>query len=154
MGMLSIMTERIDRPTHRARQLRNNATDAERRLWGHLSRRQLGGYKFSRQMPVGPFICDFLCREKGLVVELDGGQHAECSADARRTAYLRSQGLSVLRFWNNEVTGNSAGVLTTIIAELERLPSWPGRSHPQPLPQAGGETSQPASFPIPRTRPC
>ena len=64
-----------ERPTRTAQKLRNTATDAEKKLWTHLSRRQLNGFKFSRQMPVGPYICDFMCREAKLVVELDGGQH-------------------------------------------------------------------------------
>ena len=81
------------RSTKRAQQLRNNATDAERFLWRHLRGRQLDGFKFSRQMPVGPFICDFMCRERHLVVELDGGQHAENATDMRRTAFL-DRGLS------------------------------------------------------------
>jgi very-short-patch-repair endonuclease len=135
------MYERLDRPTKRARQLRNNATDAERKLWSHLSHRQLGGHKFSRERPIGPFICDFLCRERGLVIEVDGGQHSESNADLPRTTFLRSEGLTILRFWNDEVLTNMDGVLTTILASLERLPAWTGRSNPQPLPQAGGEQS-------------
>jgi very-short-patch-repair endonuclease len=131
------MQERLERPTRRARELRNNATDAERKLWLHLSRRQLGGHKFSRQMPVGPFVCDFLCRERGLVVEVDGGQHAKSVADARRTAYLRSRGLIVIRFWNNDVLGNTDGVLAIILAQLEGLPSW-DQSSPPPTPPASG----------------
>lgn len=131
------MSERIVRPTRRAQQLRNNATDAERHLWSHLSRRQLGGHKFSRQMPVGPFICDFLCRERGLVIEVDGGQHAKSEADAHRTAFLETEGLTILRFWNNEVLANMDGVLITILAKLDQLPSWAGRA--LPLPQAEGE---------------
>jgi very-short-patch-repair endonuclease len=124
------------RQTKRAQELRNNATDAERRLWSRLRRRQLGGFKFSRQMSVGPFVCDFLCRERGLVVELDGGQHAEQeSQDSRRTAFLNQDGLKVLRFWNNEVLENMNGVLETILAELEQLPAKFTRS---PLPFAGG----------------
>ncbi len=141
------MTERIDRPTRRAQQLRSNATDAERRLWGHLSRRQLGGFKFSRQMPIGPFICDFLCRERDLVVELDGGQHAESANDVQRTAYLRAKGLTVLRFWNNDVMANTGGVLETILAALRRQPARFARTHPQPLPQAGGEIEAPSPSP-------
>jgi very-short-patch-repair endonuclease len=135
------MYERLDRPTKRARQLRNNATDAERKLWSHLSHRQLGGHKFSRQRPIGPFICDFLCRERGLVIEVGGGQHSESNADLPRTTFLWSEGLTILRFWNDEVLTNMDGVLTTILASLERLPAWTGRSNPQPLPQAGGEQS-------------
>ena len=114
-----IMPQFRPRPTKRAQHLRNNATDAERRLWRHLSRRRLGGHKFSRQMAVGPFICDFLCRERGLVVELDGGQHADRTVeDATRTAFLERNGLTVLRFWNNDVLGNLEGVLITIQAAL------------------------------------
>ncbi len=91
------------RPTKRAQQLRNNPTDTERMLWRHLSSRQLNGSKFSRQMPVGPYICDFLSRECHLVVEVDGGQHADSDHDAVRTAYLESQGYRVIRLWNNDV---------------------------------------------------
>jgi very-short-patch-repair endonuclease len=107
------------RPTNRAQQLRNNATEAERRLWRHLSRRQLGGFKFSRQMPVGPFVCDFLCRERKLIVEVDGGQHSESMRDVSRTAYLEAQGYQVIRFWNNDVLGNVEGVLQIISASLK-----------------------------------
>jgi very-short-patch-repair endonuclease len=125
------------RPTKRARELRNNATDAERRLWARLRHRQLGGFKFSRQMDVGPFICDFLCRERGLVVELDGGQHADRAAeDERRTAFLNGEGLTVLRFWNNDVFDNVDGVLQAILLKLEQLP--PKFERP-PLPLAGGD---------------
>jgi very-short-patch-repair endonuclease len=99
------MPEFRPRRTNRAQKLRNNATDAERMLWQHLSRRQLEGFKFSRQIPVGPFICDFMCRERKLIVELDGGQHAENNRDVARTAFLEAQGYRVLRFWNNEVLG-------------------------------------------------
>lgn len=128
------------RPTNRAQQLRNNATDAERRLWRRLCRRQLGGYKFSRQMPVGPFICDFLRRERALVVEVDGGQHADDEVrDGRRTAFLERQGLSVLRFWNNDVLQNTEGVLRVILEKLEELP--PTFPH-TPLPLAGGDEPQ------------
>jgi len=107
------------RPTNRAQQLRNNATDAERHLWRHLSRRQLRGKKFSRQMPVGPFICDFRCREQHLVVELDGGQHADNPKDAMRTAFIEAEGFRVIRFWNNDVLVNVDGVLQVIAQALE-----------------------------------
>ena len=116
------------RPIKTARALRNNATQAERRLWRHLSRRQVEGAKFSRQMPVGPFICDFLCREHRLVVEVDGGQHAESHKDQARTAFLEQQGYRVIRFWNNEVLGNVDGVLTAIAGALsENPPPSPSR---------------------------
>ena len=114
MGHTAEMPEFRPRPTNRAQQLRNNATDAERRLWRRLSRRQLEGFKFSRQMPVGPFICDFFCRERKLIVELDGGQHANSAGDAIRTAFLEAEGYRVIRFWNNEVLGNMDGVRTAI----------------------------------------
>jgi very-short-patch-repair endonuclease len=108
------------RPTKRAQELRNNATDAERKLWHHLNRRQLLGFKFSRQIPVGPYICDFLCREQCLVIEVDGGQH-ENSRDARRTAYLKNEGYRVIRFWNNELE-NIEGVLISISQTLTSGP--------------------------------
>ena len=124
-----------DRPTRRAQELRNNATDAEKRIWRHLSRRQLGGYKFSRQMPVGPFICDFLCREAALVVELDGGQHdLRAAYDGARSRFIESQGYRVLRFWNNDVMSNVEGVLEAILETLEAVPMSP----PPPTPPASG----------------
>lgn len=123
------------RPTKRAQELRNNATDSERKLWRHLSLRQLDGLKFSRQMPVGPFICDFMCRERMLVIEVDGGQHAESARDVRRTHILEEQGYRVIRFWNNEVLENIEGVLRVILQEVRaRAP----RFH-SPLPLVGGE---------------
>jgi very-short-patch-repair endonuclease len=87
-----------------ARALRRNMTDAERKLWQHLRDRQTGSCKFRRQVPIGPYIVDFICFEKGLIVELDGGQHAEQEEyDAERTKWLQSRGYRVLRFWNNDV---------------------------------------------------
>jgi very-short-patch-repair endonuclease len=88
----------------KARELRKNPTEAERVLWWHLRLRQLEGYKFRRQQPVGPYIVDFVCFENRLVIELDGGQHGEQVAyDTERSAWLRAQGLRGLRFWNHEV---------------------------------------------------
>ncbi len=125
------MPETLRRPTLLARKLRNEATDAERRLWGHLRRRQLGGFKFSRQMPVGPFVCDFICREASLVVEVDGGQHDVRSAeDARRSRFIEREGFRVLRFWNNEVLDNTEGVLQAILSELAVGPT-PDPSRPR-----------------------
>jgi very-short-patch-repair endonuclease len=124
------------RPTKRAQTLRNNATDAERRLWARLRGRRLDGFKFSRQMAVGPFVCDFLCRERGFVIELDGGQHAERAVqDESRTAFLKQEGLTVLKFWNNDVLQNTDGVLQVILTKLEQLPAKFARP---PLPLAGG----------------
>lgn len=73
-------------------------------------------------MPIGPFICDFLCRERKLIVEVDGGQHAEKDRDARRTAFLEREGLPVIRFWNNEILENIEGVLQAIGDALRVLP--------------------------------
>lgn len=88
----------------RARALRKNPTEAERALWRHLRLRQLDEHKFRRQQPVGSYIVDFICIEKRLVVELDGGQHSEqVASDAERTAWLEGEGFRVLRFWNHEV---------------------------------------------------
>jgi very-short-patch-repair endonuclease len=106
----------------RARSLRQNSTDAEARLWSVLRARQLGGNKFVRQFPIGPFVVDFVCRETALIIEVDGGQHAENARDERRTAYLSSEGYSVLRFWNYEVLGNLHGVQTAILMALENTP--------------------------------
>jgi very-short-patch-repair endonuclease len=90
-------------------------TEAERKLWERLSARQLADTRFNRQFPIGPFICDFVSRAARLVIELDGGQHAEQEdEDARRTVYLRSRGYRVIRFWNNDVLGNIDGVVETI----------------------------------------
>jgi very-short-patch-repair endonuclease len=90
----------------KAKQLRKNCTDAERTLWRALRSRQLGGHKFSRQQPLGPFIVDFVCLEARLVVEVDGGQHNEAEQtayDAKRTAWLQNENFQVLRFWDHEV---------------------------------------------------
>jgi very-short-patch-repair endonuclease len=88
----------------------------ERRLWNRLRARRLGGWKWRRQAPRGPYIVDFLCGEAGLVVELDGGQHADATTyDDRRTAYLEAQSLAVFRFWNVEIIENLDGVCETIL---------------------------------------
>jgi adenine-specific DNA-methyltransferase len=119
-----------------ARALRKQMTDAERLLWRHLRNRELGGWKFKRQYPVGPFIVDFICVEKNVVIEVDGGQHAENEAlDTQRSAYLNKMGYRVLRFWNNEVLQETEAVLTAIFAILangkQNSPS------PQPSPPSG-----------------
>ncbi len=101
-----------------ARRLRVNQTDAEAVLWNRIRNRQIDGHKFARQVPIGGYICDFVCREKQIVIEVDGGQHAESAADAVRDARLVAEGYRVLRFWNNDVLGNLEGVLLTI--QLER----------------------------------
>jgi very-short-patch-repair endonuclease len=101
-----------------ARKLRRNQTDAEARLWYHLRDRRFLGFKFRRQTPRGRAVADFLCQQARLIVEVDGGQHAESSTDAERTAFLNSAGYLVLRFWNNDVLSNADGVLDEIARTL------------------------------------
>jgi very-short-patch-repair endonuclease len=103
----------------RARRLRRHSTDAERKLWNRLRSRSLDGCKFVRQEPIGPYIVDFICRERRLVVEVDGGQHATDPRDAIRDQWLVDHRYRVLRFWNNDVLGNMDGVLETIANALQ-----------------------------------
>jgi very-short-patch-repair endonuclease len=106
----------------RANELRNNPTEAERFLWQHLRRRQLGGHKFRRQQPPGDYIVDFVCFEKRLVVEVDGGQHSsQLAYDEQRTTWLEQQGFRVLRFWNHEVLQGIEAVKEAIWQALERV---------------------------------
>ncbi len=91
-------------------------TDAERLLWYHLRNRNLCGWKFPRQHPVGPFIVDFICAEKNFIIEVDGGQHAvNIESDNLRSCFMQEQGYRVLRFWNNEVLQETEAVLTRIL---------------------------------------
>ncbi len=107
-----------------SRGLRREATGAEHNLWFNLRRKSLFGLKFRRQYPIGGFIVDFCCLERRLVIELDGGQHAEQVAyDERRTRFLASKGFRVLRFWNNEVLTNMEGVLQAIVQAAEVAPA-------------------------------
>ena len=106
-------------PTQRARQLRRDSTEAEQRLWRILRNRQLGGHKFRRQAPIGPFIVDFVCIERRLVIEVDGSQHQEqIDYDEDRTRFIESEGYRVLRFWNNEVLTELESVAEAILIEL------------------------------------
>ena len=107
--------------TSRSRALRKNATDAERKLWSVLRRRQLNGFKFRQQVEIDGYVVDFLCAERRLIVEVDGGQHSP-ERDARRTAYLEGQGFLLIRFWNNDVLQNLDGVWTTIEEALSTPP--------------------------------
>jgi adenine-specific DNA-methyltransferase len=116
----------------RAIELRKSMTDAERRLWQALRLRQMAGYKFHRQCPLGPFIADFACIEAKLVVEVDGGQHAEHVVnDQARSAWLETNGFVVLRFWNDDVLLRMDDVLESIFSTLRQC------THPNPPPQAG-----------------
>ena len=99
--------------------VRKEPTDAEKKLWQLLRRKQLDGYRFRRQVPIGPFIVDFACLAERLVIEVDGGQHAvEADKDARRTRWLEEKGLRVVRFWNNQVLGHPEGVIQVIQSAL------------------------------------
>ena len=98
------------------RHLRRRATDAEMKLWLALRDRRLNRMKFVRQEAIGAYVVDFLCRSERLVVEVDGGQHANSASDQVREAFLTSEGYRVMRFWNSDVLKNMDGVLETILA--------------------------------------
>ena len=115
----------------RAKSMRSQQTDAEHRLWQLLRAHRLAGYKFRRQVPLDFYIADFVCFDARLVVELDGGQHADSHGDHRRDAYLCSQGFRVLRFWNTDIFNNEEGVLTSILDALQQPPL------PNPSPARG-----------------
>ena len=99
-----------------ARRLRLVPTDAEKRLWSRLRKKQLDGFRFRRQHPMGPYVVDFFCAEAKLVVEVDGGQHAE--EDDTRSNWLRMRGYRVIRFWNNDMLANTEGVVLGILEAL------------------------------------
>jgi very-short-patch-repair endonuclease len=101
-----------------ARRLRVDQTNAETVPWNRIRSRQIDGYKFVRQLPLAGYICDFVCREKCLVIEVDGGQHSESTYDAVRDRRLAEEGYRVLHFRNNDVLGNIEGVLVAIQHEL------------------------------------
>ena len=125
------------------RHLRANQTDAELALWKSIRARRFAGHKFRRQVPVGPYVVDFYCHQKRLVIELDGGQHnfAEVSAyDSERSAYLAKRGLMVLRFWNNEIFQRRDDVLTRIWGVLQGsdMPSPDFAKAKSPSPEGRG----------------
>ena len=124
-----------------ARLLRKSSTDTERLLWQHLRAGRFYGHKFKRQQPLGNYVVDFVCFEARLIIELDGGQHADqADADKIRGQWLNGQGFRVLRFWNNEVLTNLEGVMQCMHAALS--PS------PRPSPVKGeGEGHQGCSIP-------
>ena len=123
--------------TQRARALRSNATPEERKIWGLLSRYRP---KFTRQLPIGPYVVDFACRQARLAVEIDGGQHAESQGDIVRDQWLADQGWSVFRLWNSEVRQNPLGAAEAILA---RAAECLGGTHPQPLPSREGRKRRP-----------
>ncbi len=101
--------------------LRNNLTDVEQKIWYRLRQRQLKNHKFRRQQIIGRYIVDFVCLERKLIIEIDGGQHTE-ECDKVRTEFLQNEGYKVLRFWNNDVLNNIDGILETILNELTISP--------------------------------
>lgn len=117
-----------------AKALRTNQTDAEVKVWQALRASRLLSYKFRRQVPMGDFIVDFLCFEKKLIIEIDGGQHLDSNSDLMRDAKLKAQGYRVLRFWNNEVIENLDDVLAVILQYLQMSSPLPS-----PLPQGARE---------------
>jgi very-short-patch-repair endonuclease len=118
-------------------ELRRDATDAERRLWTALRDRRLNGCKFRRQHTIGGYIVDFACIEQRLIVEADGGQHQENVSDARRPAWLESQGWRVVRFWNNDILANTDGVLSAILQALRGGGPSPASLREAPSPASG-----------------
>jgi very-short-patch-repair endonuclease len=139
---VSPLSRKRERVRVRARELRQNSPDAERRLWSALRDRQLDGYKFRRQRPIGSYFADFACIEAMPIVELDGGQHFEPEAivaDRVRTEELNRLGYQVLRFTDREALAEREAVVTQILEWLHRH-----HPHPNPLPQAGeGVNAQP-----------
>ncbi len=118
-----------------AKELRKNSTDAEKCLWYHIRNRQLAGFKVRRQHIIPPFIVDFVCIEKKLIIEVDGGQHAEnLESDTERSEFLKNQGYRILRFWDHEVLQNGNSVLQVILSNLEIA-----NPSPQPSPLKGWE---------------
>ncbi len=144
-------------PSQQARQFRKNPTDAERKLWQFPRFKQLEGHKFRRQCPIGPYIVDFACLQKNLIIEIDGSQHMNDRADAQRAAWLGSVGYRVLRFWDNDVLVQTDSVVEAIVAAIEennppsssfavlRTGSSPSRGE-------GTEGSDDSTFPTVHTR--
>jgi very-short-patch-repair endonuclease len=119
----------------RARSLRDNLTDAERVLWRELRQQQLG-WRFRRQFPIPPYVVDFVCIEARLIVEADGGQHNFSRRDQVRDTRLTAAGWRILRFWNNDILQNRAGVMQTIVEALSAIPT-PTPTLPRPTGEGG-----------------
>jgi very-short-patch-repair endonuclease len=122
--------------TDLAKNLRKQSTDTEQALWRHLRAKRLHGFKFKRQQPIGNYIVDFVCFERKVIIELDGGQHAQedqMRKDQERDNWFKRQGYEVLRFWDNEVLKNTRGALEVILEKclnnppLNPLPSREGK---------------------------
>jgi very-short-patch-repair endonuclease len=130
-----------------ARAMRAAPTEAERKLWWHLRHRiPLLGTHFRRQVRIGPYIADFACHARRIVIEVDGGQHDRSVADEKRTKVLEASGYRVLRYWNNDVLSNIDGVLEDIVSAITTTPT------PNPSPQGGGEQTECAAATRPPQR--
>lgn len=137
------------RTVDRALEVRRNSTDAEKRLWRAL-RSKLPACKWRRQMPIGPFFADFACFAEKLIVELEGGQHADAATyDERRTRFIETQGYRVLRFWNSDVMTNADGVLAQIAESLSRREREGGAKHRKGEGDRSASPSQPSAGPLP-----
>jgi type I restriction enzyme M protein len=129
-----------------ARGMRRFSTDAEKRLWRALRNRKLGGFKFRRQIPIGSYIIDFYCHEVKVAVEADGGQHSEpthVKYDKRRTAFLKSEGIHVMRFWDHDVLRDTDVVREMIYRICDEQRSLVIPPHPNPLPKGEGVRGRP-----------
>jgi very-short-patch-repair endonuclease len=126
----------MDRLKQFSKELRANSTDAERLLWSRVRAHRLFGFKFKRQQTIGRYIVDFACLDKKLIVELDGGQHADSESDQQRDAWLRERGFRVLRFWNSDVLLNIDGVMEVVTRALVHHPL------PNPPPSRGRESKK------------
>jgi very-short-patch-repair endonuclease len=126
-----------------AKFLRQNMTEAERLLWQHLRAHRLNDQKFRRQHPIGPYIVDFVHFGARLIIEADGGQHNSSVSDATRDAWLKRQGFTVLRFWNNEILQNTEAVLEVILMTVAK---GTAPSPPAPLPKGEGRKTVQTGF--------
>jgi very-short-patch-repair endonuclease len=134
----------MSEPRERARSLRKSMTDTERRLWAKLRNRRFAGFKFRRQVPLGPFIADFVCFDRRMILELDGGQHTQQQEyDAARTRWLEEHGFRVVRFWNHELWQDRDAVEELIWQRLHEMTRAEGESRelrpltPDPSPIRG-----------------
>ncbi|MEQ1405122.1 DUF559 domain-containing protein [Neorhizobium sp. Rsf11] len=127
----------------RARSLRQFDNDAEAKLWDELRGRRLNGFKFVRQFPVGPYFADFVCRERRLVIEVDGSQHADSEYDRQRDQFMTTQGWSVVRFWNVDVLNEMGPVLETVVAILDGRLREPVEAYDLRFIPAGVDCSSP-----------
>jgi very-short-patch-repair endonuclease len=114
-----------------AKAMRSEPTEAEHRIWHLLRAHRFAGFKFKRQEPLDFYIADFICFTRRLIIELDGGQHAECASDERRDTYLKAQGFRIIRIWNNDLFTNEEGVAELIWSALQSPPL------PNPSPARG-----------------